>query len=311
MKKTLVLTLLILIGYLITDRIVFAGLRYMDKNVYTGQTSGKVNQFLELKDSVQTLVFGSSRANHHVDILELDASGFNMGVDATKVAYATALIETLNKKNQYIFVHIDQNSLLDPGNTYEGKDCLGLINLADREEGIQSVLHDLYPEELILSHISKSYVYNGKALGFFKNYFQPSYNYKEYHGYDPLIPSKMQQKVFLELWRKEGKDSIGYENIVGINPLTASLIDRVKQKCIQNNSSLVFFTSPTLNHINPELIKNTHEFFISKDIQYFDYTHLFEDFKVEYWKDLTHLSAEGAKQFTRQLKTDFHTYNKK
>lgn len=311
MKKTFVLTLLIVLGYFIADRIVFTGLRYLDKKVYTGQTSGKVNQFLSLKDSVRTIVFGSSRANHHVDILELDASGFNMGVDATKIAYATALIETLNKKHQFIFVHLDQNSLLDPGNTYEGKDCLGLINLADREEGIRSVLKDLYPEELIISYFSKSYVYNGKALGFFKNYFQPSYDYNEYHGFDPLKPSEVQQEVFLDLWINQGKDSIGYDNIVGVNPLTASFIDRIKQKCEENESSLVFFTSPTLNHINPALILQTHQFFNLRNITYFDYTDLFNDFNPEYWKDLTHLSDKGAEQFTHRLRLDFEAYNKK
>ncbi|WP_340202396.1 hypothetical protein [Ascidiimonas sp. W6] len=311
MKKTIVLALLILLGYLVTDSIVFLGLRYLDKNVYTGQTSGKVNQFLGLKDSVNTLVFGSSRANHHIDILELDSSAFNMGVDATKIGYAAALIETLTKKNQQIFVHIDQNSLLDPDNSYTGKDCLSLINLVDREEGIRSVIEELFPEELSILKISKSYAYNGKTLGFFKNYFKPSYDYKKYHGYDPLVPNETQKEVFLDLWNNKGRDSIGYNHIIGINPLVEKLIDRIKKKCLENESSLVFFTSPTLNHINPALIERTQNFFESKNIRYYDYTYVFNNFNPEYWKDFTHLSARGANQFTLHLKSNLTTYNKK
>lgn len=305
MKKTLVLTFLLIAGYFATDRLVFAGLRYLDKNVYTGQASGKVNQFLALKDSVNTLVFGSSRANHHVDIKELDSSGFNMGLDATKMAYAAALIETLSKKGQQIFVHIDPNTLLDPYNEYKGKDCLNLINLSDSEPGIRTVIHKLYPEELILTHISKSYMYNGKSLGFLKNYFKPSYNYKNYRGFDPLFPSETQKQVFLKLWKTKGKDAIGYDNIKGINPVVEDLIIRIKNKCKANGARLVFFTSPTLNQINPEIMDATNNFFKSKGITYLDYTHLFEDFNPEYWKDLTHLSATGAKVFTKKLKTDF------
>jgi hypothetical protein len=311
MKKTLVLAFLILLGFFITDRLAFAGLRYLDKNVFTGQTSGKVNQFLKIKDTVNTLVFGSSRANHHVDVEELDSSAFNMGVDATKIAYAAALIETLTKQGQHIFVHIDQLSLVDPDDTYEGKDCLKLINIADRQRGVKLVIKELYPEELLITNISKSYMYNGKSLGFLKNFFMPSYNYKNYKGYDPLVPTPNQQEVFLSLWKSEGRDSIGYGNVKAVNPVVEQLIEKIKLKCAANNAKLTFFTSPTLNQINPVLITTTREFFKEKGIQYLDYTYLFEEFNLDYWKDLTHLSAKGAKKFTKKLKSDFITHTKR
>ncbi len=310
MKKTLVLAFLIIIGFFITDRLAYSGLRYLDKNVFTGQTTGKANQFLSLKDTVNTLVFGSSRANHHVVINELDSSGFNMGLNATKIAFATTLINTLNKKNQNIFVHIDQNSLLNASESYDGGDCLGLINHASSNKAIREVLNELFPEEIIITHFSNSYMYNGKVLGTIKNYFYPSYNYKKYNGFDAIVPSANQKKVFLSLWNSKGRDSIGYHENIAVNSLMTSLIEKIHKKCLENQSTLIFFTSPTLNQINPELVAKTQQFFKSKNITYLDYTSLFKEFNPDYWKDLTHLSETGAKEFTKKLKEDFLIHTK-
>ena len=111
MKKSLQLFLMFLVLFFIADRLIYLGLKTIDKKVFTGQSVGKVNQFLSLKDSVKLLVFGSSRANHSINNLLLDSSSYNIGVDATKTAYATALISSLNKKGQSIIVHIDQNTI--------------------------------------------------------------------------------------------------------------------------------------------------------------------------------------------------------
>ena len=233
-----------------------------------------------------------------------------MGLNATKIAFATTLINTLNKKNQNIFVHIDQNSLLNASDSYDGGDCLGLINHASSNKAIREVLKELFPEEIIITYFSNSYMYNGKVLGTIKNYFHPSYNYRNYDGFDPIVPTANQKKVFLGLWNSQGRDSIGYHEKISVNPLTASLIEKMHKKCLENQSNLIFFTSPTLNQINPELVTQTQQFFKSKNITYLDYTHLYTDFNPDYWKDLTHLSETGAKEFTKKLKEDFLLHTK-
>ena len=169
MKKSFQLFLLLLLIFYISDRLTFFGLKTIDKKVFSGQGLGKVNQFISLKDSVNLLVFGNSRANHHINNIILDSSSYNMGVDGTNIAYSAALISTLRKKDQFIIVHIDQKIIFDT--TYVGKDVLGLINLIYREKEIRTLIDDLFPEEILYTKLSNCYMYNGKALGIMKNYF--------------------------------------------------------------------------------------------------------------------------------------------
>ncbi|WP_340063266.1 hypothetical protein [Ascidiimonas aurantiaca] len=310
MKKSLTLSFILIISYLLVDRLTYGLLKQVDKRVFTGQITGKVNQFLTLKDSVNTLVFGSSRANHHIDVSIFDSTAYNMGVDGTKLAYAAALVETLKKKGQNILVHVDQLRMFNNKDEYTGKDCLSLINLAEDYEEIYSVIYELYPEELRILWFSKSYMYNGKALGFLKNYWKPSYDYQKYNGYDPLIPTGEQEKIFAGLMENKGPDRMGYDSTLELNPVVEKMILRIQKKCEENNNMLIFFTSPTLNHINPDLQEATTQFFKEKGILYLDYTHLFEEFNPKLWKDFTHMSAFGAETFTRRLKHDVLTHNK-
>lgn len=301
MKKSFQLFLALIIVFVVSDRLIYYGLNTIDKSVFSGQVTGKANQFLQIKDSVDLLVFGSSRANHHVNNLFIDSSSFNMGVDATKIAYSAALISTLNKPNQYILVHIDQMRLFN--NEYRGKDVLSLINLVNREENIKKLIHELFPEEIYLSKISNCYVYNGKALSVLKNYFFPKYDYQSYFGYDPLYPSIEQKKIFNELFQKRNESSYSLKtaNTDLVNPVLDHLITIIQEKCKTNNSRLIFFTSPTLNKTNPSVRVKVKEYFLSKNIDYFDYSDFIDDSNLENWKDFSHLSSQGANLLSKEL----------
>ena len=72
MKKSFQLFLALIIVFVVSDRLIYYGLNTIDKSVFSGQVTGKANQFLQIKDSVDLLVFGSSRANHHVNNLFID-----------------------------------------------------------------------------------------------------------------------------------------------------------------------------------------------------------------------------------------------
>lgn len=302
MKKSIKLLSILVLVFFITDRLVAFGLKQLDKKVLTGQSVGKVNHFIAKKDSVNLLVFGSSRANHHVDNKLLNSSSFNAGSDGSKIGYSALLISTLKKKNQNIFVHIDHDKIYS--SNYEGKDILGLINLINRNDDIRKNISDFFPEEIIISKLFNTYLYNGKVLGMVKNYFVPNYDQNNYTGYDPLYPSEEQKLIFQKLVKENKFPSFKDKefDLDKPNPLVNDFIDLISNICKQNNSNLIFFTSPNLKLVDDNYRIKTKSYFFSKGLNYYDYSDLIDASDISCWKDFTHLSHKGALKLTNELK---------
>ncbi len=302
MKNSIKLLSILVLVFFVTDRFVAFGLKQLDKKVLTGQSVGKVNHFLAKKDSVNLLVFGSSRANHHVDNMLLNSSSFNAGSDGSKIGYSALLISTLKKKNQNIFVHIDHDNIYS--SNYDGKDILGLKNLISRNDDIRKNISDLFPEEIIISKLFNTYSYNGKVLGMFKNYFVPNYNQNDYIGYDPLYPSEEQKLIFKKLVKDNKFPTFSDKefDLNKPNPLVDDFINLIKNTCEKNDSNLIFFTSPNLKLIDDNYKIQTKSYFDSKGLKYYDYSDLIDASDLSCWKDFTHMSHKGAIKLTNELK---------
>ncbi|WP_282123433.1 hypothetical protein [Algibacter mikhailovii] len=305
MKKSIHLLVLLAIVFLITDRLVCLSLIQFDKKVFSGQSVGKVNHFLLLKDTVDLLVFGSSRANHHIDNKRITSSSFNIGVDGSRIGHSATLISSLNKKNQVVLVHIDHKFIYDL--EYTGEDMLSLKNLIKRNDTIKTFINNYFPEEVYIANAVNSYVYNGKVLGILKNYLKPKYNYMLYDGFDPLIPSQEQKDIFEKMIKLENRNnkSEDYElSDLEINPLIDDLVEEIKQICQKNNSKLIFFTSPSLILEHETLRLRTKNYFKSKHLLYYDYSDFFKNYNSEYWRDFTHMSEKGAIVFTEAIENE-------
>ncbi|WP_298555624.1 hypothetical protein [uncultured Algibacter sp.] len=304
MKKSIKLFSLISLLFFAADRIVYNTISSIDKQVFTGQTGGKVNQFLTLKDSVNLLVFGNSRASHHLDTKLLDSISYNAGADGSRIGYSTALVSVLEKKEQTILVHIDHWDIYD--SEYKGKDVLSFLSLASKNEDISRFISEIHPKEIYTSKIFNCYVYNGKFLSLLKNYFSPKYDVNHYYGYDPLTPNQEQKEIFKKLIDKTDFKNFNYSDSISIlpNPIVDSFIEKIKVKCKKNNSKLVFFTSPTLKNNQEGLLLKTKEYFNSKGVIYYDYSKFIDISDVSNWQDFTHMSEKGANLFTKKIKED-------
>ena len=310
MKKSIKLFLILVIMFFAADRLIYSLIRTIDKKVLTGQSGGKVNQFLSLKDSVNLLVFGSSRALHHVDPKVLDTLSYNIGVDGTRIGYSAALISSLYKKEQIILVHIDPSAIYN--SEYNGDDILSLLKVAKRNKKINNFINDVYPEEIFLSKIFNCYVYNRQVIGLVKNYLAPKYNHKDYSGYDPIIPSQEQKQIFKKLIDKTDFSQFKYNSISNHpNPLVDKFILTINKKCKLNNSKLVFFTSPSLKKNEDKLRLKTKEYFKFKGIMYYDYSEFIDISNLDNWKDFTHMSKNGADLFTKEVKDNILSKLKK
>ncbi len=292
---------LFLIISFVADKLVFYALNTVSDKVLTGQSMGKLNQYLKEKDELDFVIYGSSRANHNIDPAVMGENGYNMGMDGSKLAYAATLIKTLPLgKKQTILLHIDPQNFFST--YYEGKDIKVLKTKYNRNDIITSQI-DALNQNNSLQNFYWTLNYNGMLLGILKNYFKPNYNYQNYSGFDPIYVSENQQEIFKKILEQNEIESC--DKVLKSNEIYNKLLDEIVVFCEENNKSLFAFTSPVLNNKCKEDNELLLQILNKKGITYIDYSDVFAtDSSFEYWKDKTHLSNIGAEQFTEIIKRD-------
>ncbi len=294
--KTLVLFIII---SFVADKVVFFTLNKISDEVYSGQSIGKLNHYLKIKDDLDFIVFGSSRANHNIDPNEVSENSFNMGVDGSKLSFSSAMIKVLpSKREQVVLLHIEPENVFST--TYDGGDIKSLLVKYNRNEIIASEI-DKLDHNSILQRFYWSLSYNGKVLGIVKNFLKPNYDYKKYSGYDPIYVSKSQNEIFTKILKQEKNPTCLKD--LEINKIYEDLLDELKLYCDNNNKTLILFTSPSLEDNCKDDNVILKEILNTKGVTYHDFSDFFsDDFSIDYWKDKTHLSNKGAEIFTKEIK---------
>ena len=309
MLKSVKLIGIILVVLFVSDRAIYQLLKTLDKDIYTGLAVGKVNSFLKHKDAVDVLVFGSSRAAHHVDFTTLNTPYYNAGQDATKIGFASALMSTLKKRGQTILVHIDPDVLFAAD--YDGESDAQLLAFhALKNNDIAGFFDSYFKEESTLGKISHSYAANGKILSIIKNSIAKGHDYTAQNGYEPLFPTEEQALTFQQILSKSSTDpnQVDEEMATKVNPRSEMFIDHIIQMAQKNESKLIFFTSPSLLKVDMNVKDRTKTFFKTKNIPYWDHGDFFKSLVYTDWKDETHLSDKGAKRYSKYLITELLPY---
>ena len=306
MKKSIQLILMIIAISFGIDKLVYFSLNAVSDKVLSGQAIGKLNHYLQKKDSVDLIVYGTSRANHHIDVSQLSESSFNMGMDGTAIAYSSTLIKLLpREKAQFVIWHIDPKKVFDT--EYNPDDILGLNTKYHRDKTIKQEINKANQANP-LQTFYWSIDYNGKAFGILKNLFSPSYDHSTYNGYDPINVSETQKEIFKNTLKIDKTENCP-ENYI-INPLVKNYLEEVKLFCEKNNKTFIVITSPTYRPKCKEQYAKLKHVMKAMNITYYDYSSFFvENNSFDYWKDLTHLSQIGAKQFSKALRDTLYNNN--
>jgi len=300
LKKSLVLLFAVFIASYAIDKILYFAISTVSEDVFTGQAIGKLNQFFLVKDKVDILVLGSSRANHHIDVKLISENGFNIGADGTKIAYLNALTKTLpiNKK-QKLIVNIDAKNLFSK--YYDGSD-VNALNTRYHKSAVISENIDALGKSNPLRKIYWLIDYNTVLLGIVTNYIKPKYDYKTYFGYDPISLTDTQKKIRTKILSQIKKTDCSKIDIT-VNQLSEKLIIDLNQFCLDNSKDLIVVTTPLFNDTCKEDNKIMSDFFKNLNIKYIDYSDFFiKDNNIDLWKDETHLTKLGAGIFTKALK---------
>ena len=294
-SKTIVL---ILVCSYLMDKIAFVLLNSISDKVYSGQSIGKLNQFLEIKDNLDFIVVGSSRANHHVDVEKIATNSFNMGIDGTKMAYASTLIKTLPNNKQVILMHISPETAFSI--SYSGEDVESLKSKYNRNTSIKKEI-DYLEKNNPLQQFYWSLGYTGSILGMIKNRFSPNYDHTTYKGYDPLAVSNEQKKTLQTILNRNITKPC--EKDLVLNPVYAYYLKDLEVFCKENQKTLVLFTAPVYSDSCKADNKKLAQTLKGYMFKYYDYTDFFKNNNsIDFWRDRTHLSDSGAKLLTTELK---------
>tara|TARA_Y100001958_G_scaffold150273_1_gene133829 strand:- start:545 stop:1480 length:936 start_codon:yes stop_codon:yes gene_type:complete len=297
---------LILISSFIIDKMVYLFINNLSKNVLSGQKVGKVNHYITIKDTLDFVVFGSSRANHHINNLKINKNSFNMGMDGQKIAFHKTLIELLPRnKKQTILINIDPDEIFNKN--YTGEDINSLKHLFYENENIKKEIKNLNKDDFI-TYFYYSSIFNGKFFPILKNYFLPKYNFENYFGYDPIYVSDNQEN-FLKLILEEENLYKNCQENNKINKIYLDYIDFIKSFSRKYNKKLIIFTSPRYSDNCNNDNMHFKRLMDKKKIIYYDFTSMFySDNDIKYWKDLNHLSNIGADLFTEKLREIIKKY---
>ena len=292
------LLVFVLVISFIMDKVIYYSLNKLSDNVMTGQSIGKLNQFLSIKDSVNFIVLGNSRANHHIDTKQIDTSSFNMGIDGTGIAYINTLTKCLaDKKKQFVLIHIDTKDFFDLN--YNGDDLNTFIPKYNRNQKITLTLKE-NNKITFLNYFYFTLNYNNKVLGIIKNFIKPNYDHKMYYGFDPLNLTNGQKIIRDKLLTTTSKQDCSKLN--ELNSFSVNQLKEIKKEAKNSNKTYLFVTSPIFDDNCIEDNIKLKELMKNLDLNYWDFSNLFKETQNKnLWKDETHLSITGAEKFTRYL----------
>ncbi|HMB61614.1 MAG TPA: hypothetical protein VKN36_00980 [Eudoraea sp.] len=299
LKHLIKIVFLVLLISFLVDKIAFVALNRISDEVMSGQSLGKVNHYLKIKDDSELIVYGNSRANHHIDPSKITEKGFNMGVNGTRLAYSYGLLKLLPKeKKQILLIQIDPEHAFSED--YKGEDIELLRSKYNRNKIIKTEIKKLNQEN-DLQNFFWTLGYNGKVLGILKNYFRPNYDYKVYSGYDPIYVTGSQRKILENILADDKKepcpDGLTFNHIYDLE------LDEIRQFSQANNKVAIFFTSPRQNDYCKDDNVKFGRIMNAKEMIYYDLTDYFkENDSIIYWKDPSHLSNIGAEIFTDAIK---------
>jgi len=299
--STIKLLIFILIISFIIDKLAYYAITKISDNVYSGQAIGKLNQYLAIKDTTKTIVFGSSRANHHIDIRKLAKSSYNIGINGKFIAHSAILIKMLPKdKKQNIILHLDPNVAVRP---LYNRDEIVTLNTKYHT-------NDIVKNELIRANkniIFQQYYwcvdYNGAVLGILKNAVFPNYNPDGYYGFDPLFVTKEEAEIFKIILARDSTLSKSYcKDVPKINDVFLEYLLEVINFCKTYDKNLIVVTSPIYLDNCPDDNAILAGILKKNDIKYYDYTNYFRNNNdLKYWRDIAHMSNIGANLFSETL----------
>lgn len=293
MKKLIVSLLIIILGFILVDRV--AGRMMWWVNQHSNDTIAPKIKYITSGVSEDVVLMGTSRCQgHYVSSIIRDSIGmsvYNGGIDASENIYSHYILlsHLLEKcKPKVICLDVRLNDILTEKTPFMAISFFApYYGRNSRADSVYQLARNAWGYEV--SHL---YRFNSKApsniLGLISN--KQSIKGAD-NGYLPIAkparPLTIPNKELALDSRPVDKNKVEY-------------LKRFASLCKQNDIQLVFVVSPMPTYVDKDYYKCLKSFAVNHGIVFLDYhtTGLFLD-HPEYFKDRQHLWDEGAREFSK------------
>lgn len=306
-KYIIILIFVILIG----DRILSFAIEKIYEGTYTGQTGGKINDFLRNQQNTSILAVGNSRCAHHIIPNQLNKTAYNLSHNGMNLVFHTGLVDQLiNNESKHfdtLLLHIELNEAFE-SDSHNPNDIQHLKYFYNQNDWIKKKINDLSRFESI-KYLFSSYRWNGKLLSVISNRLKTKLSGTPINGYDP---KPVHERDSINVEHSHKKNLAGKQDSlrIRINNNFLSYINHIKTLCQTQKTTLICFTSPVYQpNQERKQQSNILELYLQKQNitflnYYFEYDTNTEIQNIWNWNDNSHLNEKGAVILTKKIKKD-------
>ena len=277
--------------------------RYLFDKTISGESGGSLNFLLNKKQDVEYLVFGTSRAKHHIDpslLTNLTGIGYNAGINGVGgIIYNTVLLDLCiqrNVKPKKIVLQLDVINFCEEPKNYNSS-LIFLYPYYNESKMLRQYVQRDGFKESFLAH-SNLYRFNGKALNILFNYTKRN-SIADNNGFVPLVEimdTSGQNEI------KTNYDPLKFESI------NFKALADFYSLCKKNSIKLYFVFTPSCKNcmFSPQLDRQFSSYVVANMpdvtmINLSDIKTCIELSGFENWKDMTHLNQTGSAKFSQIL----------
>lgn len=296
LKRSLLSILLFIALFFVCDRLIFFVLNTGFRKTTTGTAGGMINKILQEKFDI--VILGSSRAVLHYDprVLgsKLNMSAYNAGRNGFELYYVRGVVDLILKKQKptVAIIDIDAGSVLDA--EIDLNKAAILAPFMGESKIIKSMLYSKSPLER-LKYLSLSYRFNDKPFSIVKNLFIEE---KTIAGFTPdervMDPEKAMERPLTTVEPERTMMNLLRETISQLKGEGAHVVLVLSPRWSREGR-----IHPNRISILREIISLAQSEQVSFLTVTIENTPVFQ--KSKYFKDPSHLNAEGAKLFSEIL----------
>lgn len=296
--KTVGLVTLLVAALLVFDRIAVAFLDKLYMHVRTGQTGGKINQYLLLETQPDVLIMGNSRALYQIIPDSISPTAFNISHAGMGPGFQTGLLSILAQKNRLpkkILLHIEPSDFTtEQSNT----DIQNLKFYYHENSYVRDQINRISKYEKYKFWFSM-YRYNGRLMPLIKNLVLNREEAK-LGGYEWISPTPQDSINTIYSYEK----AKAYKE-AAFDQDQLLFLEAFLDICAKHNIQVVAFTSPLFNHLNqfPTATHQLVQFLTPKNIPLIRLTDAEQAVLSDpfLWKDAFHLNHTGAQIQSRLI----------
>jgi len=291
MKKLLKYILLVVLAFVVIDKLAGLALNYVNNHTIKGDYGR--NNFIANEMKADAVFFGSSRCIHHYDPRILaDSMGmtcYNAGDDGMGIILFYPRYKMIQARYNPKVVVYDVEPTFDLLDKEDNSKYLGFLRLSPRNAATDSVIYAVSPVERLFM-LSDLYRYNSKFLNIIAQYKSSETQTARDYTYSPL--------------KKTLAFEPGPEPDWQLHPDSLKLfyLEKLINECKAHGTKLIFCTSPVYKETSEAYLAEAKRLSQKYQIPLLNhYCDTAYTLHRDLFADRIHLNEKGAQKYSKMI----------